>query len=212
MTREIDLSKPLVALTFDDGPNTTTTVQTLDLLEKYGIVGSFFVIGNYINEETAPIMKRAYDMGCEINNHSRTHQPMTNLSAEEIKAEIEYTSAKVKEVIGEPTKFFRPPFIITSDVAYAQIPMPFIAGVSCSDWEGDVTAEVRAERTLQQVKDGTIILLHDFYGNDATVEALKTIIPELLNQGYEFVTVSELFRAKGVEIRSDDPNLYSFVG
>lgn len=211
MTYEIDPEKPMVAITFDDGPNTTTTVQILDLLEEYEVRASFFVIGNNINDKSGEVMKRAYDMGCEINNHSQTHSSMPDLTAEEIKAEIQYTSDKVKEITGEPTRFFRPPYIAVNTTMYEQIDMPFICGYGCNDWEADVTAQMRASKTLEQVQDGAIILLHDFAGNTATVEALKTIIPTLKEQGYQFVTVSELFEAKGKEISGDDTNLYSLV-
>lgn len=211
MTYEIDPTKPMIALTFDDGPNTTTTVQILDILEEYDVRASFFVIGDNINEKSGEVMKRAYDMGCEINNHSKTHQNMPSFTADEIKAEIEYTSNKVEEITGEPTKFFRPPYIAVNNTMYDAIDLPFICGYGCNDWETSVTAEMRATKTLEQAEDGAIILLHDFYGNSATVEALKTIIPELLEQGYQFVTVGELFEAKGVEIKADDKNLYTVV-
>ena len=72
-----------IALTFDDGPNATTTNEVIDKLEKYGIVASFFLIGNNVNDESAKAVKRAYDLGCEIDNHSRTHSNMKELSAEE---------------------------------------------------------------------------------------------------------------------------------
>lgn len=211
MTYEIDPQKPMVALTFDDGPNITTTVQILDLLEKYNVRASFFVIGDNINEKSSEVMKRAYDMGCEINNHSKTHSSMPSLTAEEIKAEIEYTSNKVKEIIGEAPKFFRPPYIAVNDTMYDAIDMPFICGYGCNDWEENVTAKMRADKTLEQVEDGAIILLHDSYGNNPTVEALTTIIPELLKQGYQFVTVGELFKAKGAAISGNNTNLYSVV-
>ena len=206
------LGKPLVALTFDDGPNTTTTVEVLDVLEEYGVRGSFFLVGNNINDSTKDVVKRAYDMGCEIDNHSRTHSDMTKMTSETISEEIEYVREKVKEITGEDTKFFRPPFISVNPTMYQAIDMPFICGAGCNDWEDNVSAEERAERTIKQVKDGTIVLLHDMKGNSKTVEALKTIIPELQKQGYEFVTVSELFDAKGLEIRGDDMGLYTVVG
>ena len=75
----IDPTKPVIALTFDDGPNNTTTVQVLDLLDKYQVRASFFLVGNNINESTADTVKRAYDMGCEINNHSKTHGYMNKM-------------------------------------------------------------------------------------------------------------------------------------
>lgn len=209
---EIDPEKPVIALTFDDGPNTDTTPLVLDMLEKYGVPGSFFLIGNNINAQTEKVVKRAYDMGCEIDNHSKTHPYMNKMTAEEITAEVDFVSDKVKEITGETTRFFRPPYIAVNETMYENIDMPFICGVGCNDWDKNVTVEQRIEKTLAQVKDGTIILLHDASGNTPTVEALDTIIPSLLDEGYQFATVSELFEAKGVEISGSDTNLYTFVG
>lgn len=205
------LGKPLVALTFDDGPNNTTTVQVLDVLEEYGVRGSFFLVGDNINDSTADVVKRAYDMGCEIDNHSKTHSDMTKMTAEEISSEIDFVSEKVRDITGEGTKFFRPPYIAVNPTMYEAIDMPFICGAGCNDWDSSVSIEDRAERTLNQVKDGTIVLLHDSQGNFKTVQALKTIIPALQEEGYEFVTVSELFEAKGIEISGDDTGLYTVV-
>lgn len=209
---EIDPSKPVIALTFDDGPNTTTTNQVLDLLQKYKVKASFFLIGNNINEQSAQVVKRAYDMGCEINNHSKTHSYMNEMSAEDIAAEVKFVSDKVEEITGEPTKFFRPPYIAVNDTMYQNIDMPFISGVGCNDWDPEVSVDTRIKRVRRQVQDGIIILLHDAEGNSGTVEALDTLIPDLLSKGYQFATVSELFRAKGVEISGDDTQLYSVVG
>lgn len=209
---EIDPTKPVIALTFDDGPNTTTTNQVLDLLAKYNVRASFFLIGDNINDESAESVKRAYDMGCEINNHSKTHSYMDKMSAEDIKAEVEFVSGKVEEITGKPTVFFRPPYIAVNDTMYANIDMPFISGFGCSDWDAKVDVERRLKVLRRQIKDGAIILLHDAQGNDLTVEMLDILIPELIEQGYQFATVSELFEAKGVEISGEDTNLYSEVG
>lgn len=188
-----------IALTFDDGPNSTTTNEVIDKLEKHEIVASFFLIGNNISDESAKAVKRAYDLGCEIGNHSRTHSDMTQMTEEDIKAEYDFVDEKVFEIIGEHTKFFRPPYISVNQKMFDTIDVPFIAGIGAADWEERNTAEKRARAILRQAKDGDIILLHDMEGNSATVEALDTIIPELKAQGYQFVTVSELFRAKGIE-------------
>ena len=200
-TEDTEMSEEVkyIALTFDDGPNATTTNDVIDKLEKYGIVASFFLIGNNINDESAKAVKRAYDLGCEIDNHSRTHSNMTELSAEEIKAEFEYTDEKAFEITGEHTKFFRPPYISVHQIMFDNIDVPFIAGIGANDWEDRVTAEMRARMILKQAKDGDIILLHDAEGNSMTVEALDTIIPELQKQGYKFVTVTELFKVKGIQ-------------
>lgn len=200
-TEESEMSEDMkyIALTFDDGPNSTTTNEVIDKLEKYGIVASFFLIGNNINDESAKAVKRAYDLGCEIDNHSRTHSNMTELSAEEIQEEFKFVDDKVVEITGEHTKFFRPPYISVHQIMFDNIDVPFIAGIGANDWEDRVTAEMRAKMILKQAKDGDIILLHDAEGNSMTVEALDTIIPELQKQGYKFVTVTELFKAKGIE-------------
>ena len=196
---EMSVEVKYIALTFDDGPNSTTTNEVIDKLEKYGIVASFFLIGNNIDDESAKAVKRAYDLGCEIDNHSRTHSNMTELSAEEIKAEYDYTDGKVYEITGEHTKFFRPRYIAVHQIVFDNVDVPFIAGIGANDWEDRVTAEMRARMILKQAKEGDIILLHDAEGNSMTVEALDTIIPELQKQGYKFVTVTELFKAKGIE-------------
>lgn len=208
---EIDPSKPMVALTFDDGPNTTTTSQVLDKLELYGVPASFFLIGNNISVGSAEVVRRAYEMGCEIDNHSKSHSYMNQMTPEEIAAEVQYVSDKVEEITGEPTKFFRPPYIATNADMYANIDMPFICGIGCNDWDNMVTVQQRIDNTINQVQDGAIILLHDSQGNAQTVEALDTIIPTLIEQGYQFVTVAELFEAKGVPIDPDDETLYTIV-
>lgn len=190
--------RKVIALTFDDGPNTVTTPQVLEKLTKHGVVASFFLIGNNINEQTAKIARRAFDMGCEINNHSRSHPAFPQLSREEMQAETEFTTAKITEITGEPPRFFRPPYIAVSGEMYEAVDLPFIAGFGAEDWLDKVSAEERAKRIIAQAIDGAVILLHDMEHNDKTVEALDRIISALKEQGYEFVTVSELFKAKAI--------------
>ncbi len=202
----------VIALTFDDGPNTTTTVRVLDKLEEYGVKASFFLIGDNITPESAEVVKRAHDMGCEIDNHSRTHSYMTKMTPQEIAAEFEYTSDRIKEITGESPKFFRPPYIDVNSDMFENIGVPFISGYGCNDYDAKVQIEERAQRTLEQAKDGAIILLHDSEGNIKTVAALDIIIPELQKQGYEFVTVSELFYAKGEQPSADEEIVYSYTG
>lgn len=189
----------VIALTFDDGPNTTTTREVLEMLKKHGVVATFFLIGDNINDESAKVVKYAYDLGCEINNHSKTHSYMSGMTAEEVKAEFDYVDERVYEITGEHTRFFRPPYIDVGDVMWENIDVPFISGIGCNDWEDKVTADRRTKVILKKVKDGSIILLHDAEGNSMTVEALDTMIPELKAQGYKFVTLTELFEEKGVE-------------
>ena len=183
-----------VALTFDDGPNTTTTPKVLEKLKKYDVVASFFVIGDHITDESAKVMKEASDMGCDIENHSKSHQHMSKLTEKEIKKEISFTTKKIKSVIHKDVKFFRPPYIDCNDAMHKAIDLTFICGQGAEDWVPTVTSKQRAEKIISTIKDGDVILLHDFEGNDATVEALDEIIPTLKQKGFTFVTVTKLFK------------------
>ena len=206
---ELDPSKPTIAITFDDGPNTTTTMEILDVLEKYQVRASFFLIGNNINDESAKSVKRAYDLGCDIENHSKTHSYMDKMTADEIKEEVDFVNEKVKEITGSTPKFFRPPYIAVNNTMYDNIDMTFISGYGCNDWEDRVTADYRAKYLEKKAADGVIFLLHDAEGNSKTVEALDKAIPILLEKGFQFATISELFELKGVDISGTDTNIYS---
>lgn len=206
---EFDPSKPTIAITFDDGPNATTTMEVLDILEKYQVRASFFLIGTNINDESAKSVKRAFDLGCDIENHSKTHSYMDKMTADEIKDEVAYVNDKVKEITGTTPKFFRPPYIAVNDTMYENIDMTFISGNGCNDWDDKVTAEYRAKYLEKKAADGVIFLLHDAEGNSKTVEALDKAIPILLEKGFQFATISELFELKGIEISGTDTNIYS---
>lgn len=190
-------NKKLIALTFDDGPSNITE-QVLDILENNHIVGSFFLIGNLISEEKKPIMQRQLDMGCEICNHSFTHSDMSKMESSVIKDEIAKTSALINQMVGIEPKFFRPPYIALSDTMYESIDLPFICGVDSTDWDASKTTQDRIDAVLSKASDGAIVLLHDLENNIRTLEALPVIIANLREQGYSFVTVSQIFEMKGI--------------
>ena len=189
---------PVIALTFDDGPNTVITTQVLDLLEEHGIVATFFLIAQNITPESAEVVRRAVSMGCEIENHSVTHGFMNQMTAEQIRSEVQTCTDRIVEITGRKPQFFRPPFIAVNQTLYDNVDLTFICGMGCEDWVPDVSAEERARRVLANAADGQIVLLHDMQWNVNTVEALKTIIPELKKRGYEFATVSQIFAMKNV--------------
>lgn len=188
----------LVALSFDDGPNTGTTVHMLDVLKKHDVKASFFVIGNNINEESAKVMQRAHNEGHDIENHSLTHCAMPTLTADSMRSEISQTSALVEKYIGEKPQLFRPPYIALNKTMFDNIDLTFISGEGCNDWEADVTADMRLEKMLGFARDGLIFLLHDFVGNENTVEAVDRLIPILKERGFRFVTVRTLFKEKNI--------------
>lgn len=200
-------NKKLIALTFDDGPTIGITDQVLDVLEKYNARASFFLIGNRISPDNEYLIKRAVSLGCTIENHTFTHPFMTRLSDEEILEEVKATTDRIIEVTGTPPLFFRPPFIDVNERMYELIDLTFICGKGCNDWMPEVDAKTREEMILNSATSGTIVLVHDMPGNQNTVEAIKTVIPTLQADGYEFVNVREIFDKPGKEI--DHKIMYS---
>ena len=190
-------SGKMVALTFDDGPSGTTS-EVLDVLQRYNAVATFFLIGQNVNGNMKATMQRQLNMGCELACHSYTHSDMGNMGAWQVQNEINQCINAIKGQVNTDIKFFRAPYLSTSNTMFQNINLAFIQGVSCNDWESYVSAEQRKNTVLNSVKDGSIILLHDFQGNSNTVQALPGIIEGLRNQGYTFVTVSDLFKYKGI--------------
>lgn len=191
--------KKTIALTFDDGPNNSTTKEILDILEREHIVASFFLIGREINPETVRVVEREMSLGCEICCHSTAHAHMSVMTPEEIREDVNACILKIRDITGKEPAFFRPPYIDVSEAMFENIPMPFISGINCRDWEPAVGAEERVAMLRERVSDGCLVLLHDLAGNKATVEALRRIIPELKKQGYRFMTASEIFQHSGVD-------------
>ncbi len=190
------VEEKIVALTFDDGPSATTTDQVLDRLQKYDVTASFFVIGKHVNDSTIHAMKRAHDMGCEINSHSFSHVDMRNSTPDSLRKEMSKTDTIIRSVTGRNARFFRPVYLYTDSLMFENIDKTFIAGLFSDTWG---TAEERASQILAKIKPGCVFLLHDWEGNTPSVEALDIIIPKLLEDGYKFVTVSELFDKRGVK-------------
>lgn len=188
----------LIAITFDDGPNESVMVMVLDLLEQHDVTATFFVVGNRINESNSKILKRAYDMGCEIGNHGYSHIRMGTLPRDQMHTEIDKTQEAVRAVTGEAPKLFRPPYLNTSRVLGYEISnMPFITGINGRDGTNDTNWQQRYDAVMDNVYDGCIVLMHCYSSATETVKALEKIIPELKMQGYEFVTVSQLFARVG---------------
>lgn len=198
----------IIALTFDDGPSTQTMVQVLDLLAEYDAKATFFVIGNNINSRTIPVLQRAVDEGHELGNHTMSHKKTAELTDEEITYEYFNCQQAVLDAVGVEMYFFRAPFGSIDERMYSIIPAPFMgAAISTGDGTIGSIAADRAWRATSQAYDGAIVLMHCFQGNSETVEALKTVLPELKSQGYRFVTLSELYTEADYEIPAPTPGV-----
>ena len=191
-------NRKCVALTFDDGPSNITE-RVLDILEENKIPGTFFLIGEYVTPDKKPILERELSLGCELANHSFTHQDMTKMAPEAIAEEIRHTSQVIRDLVNAETRFFRPPYILVNDAMYDNIPLPFICGLDSRDWDPASTADDRYHNVVDHVQDGSLVLMHDLKDNEKTLEALPMIISTLREQGYSFVTASQIFEEKQID-------------
>jgi len=196
----IDPSRPMIALTFDDGPGNLTN-QVLDILEQHGVVATFFVIGRQIESHSETVL-RAYNMGSEIANHTWSHRSLEQISADSIRSQLQDTSDAIESVIGVPPLHMRPPYgRINSDVESVtkELGLPIIFwAVDPSDYLRGRTPERVYDEVMENVRDRDIILLHDIH--ERTIEATRRLIPSLISQGYQFVTVSELMHFSDITL------------
>lgn len=198
-----DPAKPMVALTFDDGPGAATD-QILDLLEEYGGRATFFVVG-YLLDSSPETLRRMAEQGSELASHTWDHKSLTKMTAQELQADFQKVSDKIFEIAGVRPSFIRPPygdFNSRVKAAAADCGAPLLLwSIDPNDWQTR-NAETTYQRIMKDVKDGSIILCHD--SHKATGEAMEKVIPELIEQGYQLVTVSELFTSAGKELHSGE--------
>ena len=184
-----------IALTFDDGPHPENTDQILALLDKYRITATFFVIGENI-DYFPEVFGRVVASRHEIGNHTDTHPKLQGQKAGEITEEIRLCEEKILARGGKKPLLFRPPEGVKNEAVSAASRKAGYRTVYWTldtlDWTGASAASIE-RRILSGVKGGSIILCHDYIvGGGHNVEALGRVIPRLLAEGYEFVTVSEL--------------------
>lgn len=183
-----------IAITFDDGPKAWTS-QILDALQKYpGAHVTFFMVGNLVSGQSA-IVKRMYDEGHELGNHSWSHPDLSTLSAEDVASQITKTNNAIKKASGHYPTVLRPPYGSYNQNVRNAAGMPIITwSVDFKDW-ANRNADYVYRHLLSDAKDGAIILLHDLH--KTSVEGFIRALPELIAQGYELVTVTELLSRDG---------------
>lgn len=198
INRKIDKSKKMIALTFDDGPNYNTS-KIIDVLNKYDIKATFFVLGSRaINNKD--ILKKMVDSGMEIGNHTYNHLLLTKYDENKIRSEIEDTSEVIYSATKKRPKLLRPSYGSVNNKIKKVANMPIIIwDIDTLDWKYHNSKRITS-RVVNKVRDGDIILMHDIYS--ASLNALSNIIPILQDNGYEFVTIDELFYYKGISLEN----------
>lgn len=198
----------LIALTFDDGPNAETTNKILDTLEQNGAKATFFVCGYCLGEKGAEVIKRQIALGCEIGNHTKDHKLTSSGAAQQ----VGYVNDRVKEIADYDVKLLRAPGGAYKNVI-DQVDMPFIQwSIDTNDWRWKDEAHkgrTEAERSakLEEIKNfvldsaepGAIVLMHDIY--EFTADLAAMVIPALVAKGYKLVTVSEMYKIYGEELK-----------
>jgi peptidoglycan/xylan/chitin deacetylase (PgdA/CDA1 family) len=188
----IDPEKKLIALTFDDGPSNKNTNRILDVLELHHSRATFFVIGKRI-EDRKEVIKRAISLGCEIGNHTWGHSDFSKYPKSALIDSLKKTDNAMVSNFNYHMSLFRPPYgSINKDVESGSNDMGYkmiLWSGSSHDWSIK-NADKIYRNTFDNAADGAIILFHDIY--DITADAIERIVPELIFQGYQLVTVSEL--------------------
>lgn len=199
-------SDKMVAFTFDDGPS-YNTIKIVNTLVKYDSKATFFLVGNQV-EKYAKTMDVLVKNGMDIGNHTYSHKELTKLRDKEILKEIDLTNEVIYNKTGIKPMFLRPSYGAMNKRIKKLSTMPIIVwNIDTLDWKYHNSNKIK-DKILKYVSDGDIILMHDTYV--ATLNAVEMVIPELKKQGYKIVSISELFKYKGVK-----PKLgigYGYVG
>ncbi|MFC9712281.1 polysaccharide deacetylase family protein [Paenibacillus sp. NPDC056933] len=196
LIEQVSIREKAVAFTFDDGPHPVYTLQLLEIFRNVGGRATFFMIGKEV-EEYPGIAAEVHREGHEIANHTYTHPDLTKLTLEQAGEELQRAEILIREVTGEPTKCFRPPYFgVNDDILSLAAERGYrsIGAVNgaAKDWDNPGVDHI-LEHTRSTVKPGSVFLFHDGYGDRSqTVEAVRVLVEELAAAGYRFVTVSEM--------------------
>lgn len=193
---QVNSSKPMIALTFDDGPGPRTS-ELLAQLEKYNAHATFFMLGQKVSSYPE-VLKKMKQIGCELGNHSFDHADLTTLDSASIQSEISKTNDGIRNITGTSATLMRPPYGAVNSTVSSNAGMPLILwNIDTLDWKTRNTQST-INAVMGKVKDGDIILMHDIHTQ--TVDAALQLIPKLQSEGYQLVTVSELAAAKGKQL------------
>lgn len=198
--------RPMVALTYDDGPGQYTE-KLLECLKENNAKATFYMLGQ--NAEQFPeIVKQLKDAGMELGNHTYDHQILTTLSEDQISDEIRNADAAIEKGAGVPADSLRPPGGSLDETVQELAGMPIIKwSLDTKDWKTK-SEDKTYQKVIDNVQDGSVVLMHDIH--EWSVNASLRLIPELVEKGYKLVTVQELAEAKGIKL--EDGEVYYYFG
>lgn len=203
-TGTVDPSKPMVALTFDDGPQPSVGNRIMDCLAQYGGKATFFMVGDRVGSYKTEVQRMVAE-GHEVANHTMNHKYLQKLGAAQIQAQVNQGNDAIQAACGVRPTLLRLPGGNHNATVVANVGMPMIQwNVDTLDWKTR-NADKTVAAVLNHVKDGDIILMHELYSS--TGDAVARIVPELHKRGFQMVTVSQMAAAKGKSLQAG--KLYS---
>lgn len=186
--------KKLVAITFDDGPGYDVTESLIDQLSTRDAKVTFFMVGNRVSKQPN-LVKKIFDAGHTIGNHSYSHKSFNKQQPEGYLYEINTTNQLIKDITGQDVIFVRPPYGSYKKSTLENVNMNFVLwSIDTLDWKTR-NADAVYNEIINNVEDGDIVLMHDLY--PTTVEAAIRAIDYLLENGYAVVSLDEMYRLRG---------------
>ena len=202
-----DEGEKLIALTFDDGPRRATTSALLDGLSQRGVPATFFLIGSNLDGNEDLVLRMETE-GHQVGIHSYNHKMLTDLSDADFYEEVDALRHRLEGLLGHDSLVLRPPYGMVDSAVRRRANAPIIQwSIDPEDWSDTNTAR-QVAHILNRVKDGDIILLHDIY--PSSVETALRVVDALLSKGFYFVTVDELFAAKGIELNNGRVYMHAY--
>lgn len=191
--------RPLLALTFDDGPGPYTE-KLLNCLEENNAHATFFMLGQNV-ENYQDEVKHMLEIGCELGNHSWDHADMYGLSLDDVAANFGKADQALLDACGQASTVVRAPYGNCNEDIISTVGKPFFMwSIDSLDWSlKDADLDYDAVMNDTGLQDGAVILMHDIH--EATVDAALRLIPDLIAKGYKLVTVSEMAEAKNVTLQ-----------
>lgn len=187
----IDPNKPMVALTFDDGPNPINTPRVMEALEKNNANATFFVLGTNVNK-FPDLIKTMDKKGFEIGSHTFHHRNLANLSQKETYDEIMNTQDAIYALIGKDPTLMRPPYGSLPNIKIEDYHLSIaLWSIDTLDWKSRNPSAIQSN-VLNNIQDGAIILMHDIY--DSSAQAVEQIVPLLKQRGFQIVDLSTLIK------------------
>ena len=188
----IDPARKMVALTFDDGPNPSTTRRILQTLFRLWRTSDLLCAAASGSNSPQSVIQELLAAGCELGNHTWSHTNLAQASPGKVNTAVSLVNERIEELYGYRLRLLRPPFgEMDNEVRYLArtLDMAIVRwNVDTLDWSSRDPDKIFANATTD-IKNGDIILFHDIY--DTTADAIERVVPELVAQGFQLVTVSE---------------------